>query len=231
LSDLGRCVHGPLPACTALSVPRQRRRAYRTPAVVAHASGGVQQPLRAIRPNTDDDALLAAGKPGGQPHGWTTRVPLRPGAGAGWFNGPCELAAGSINRVNLDALRDHARASILDANDDITSAAGIAEGSISAGSSTRTLLSAGAVVILAGGSAAAGARFSEVRTEWEMDRALLEAKRASIEADPTGEFEELVGTREPKGLDPRLARQVAEALTELDPAAAHADAELRLEAL
>jgi hypothetical protein len=32
-------------------------------------------------------------------------------------------------------------------------------------------------------------------------------------------------------LNPRLARQVAEALTDLDPAAAHADAELRLEAL
>jgi VIT1/CCC1 family predicted Fe2+/Mn2+ transporter len=138
---------------------------------------------------------------------------------------------GSINRVNLDALRDHARASILDVNDGITSAAGIAEGFISAGASTRTLLLAGAVVILAGGSAAAGARFSEVRTEWEMDRALLEAERASIETDPAGEFEELVGIYEAKGLDPRLARQVAEALTELDPVAAHADAELRLEAL
>ena len=33
------------------------------------------------------------------------------------------------------------------------------------------------------------------------------------------------------GLDPRLARQVAEALTELDPVAAHVDAELRLEKL
>jgi VIT1/CCC1 family predicted Fe2+/Mn2+ transporter len=67
------------------------------------------------------------------------------------------------------------------------------------------------VVILAGGSPAAGARFSEVRTEWEMDRALLEAERASIEADPVGEFEELVGIYEAKGLNP--------------------DAELRLEAL
>jgi VIT1/CCC1 family predicted Fe2+/Mn2+ transporter len=64
-----------------------------------------------------------------------------------------------------------------------------------------------------------------------MDRALLEAERASIEADPAGEFEELVGIYEAKGLNPGLARQVAEALTELDPVAAHADAELRLEAL
>ena len=138
---------------------------------------------------------------------------------------------GSIGRVNLEVLRDHARASVLDVNDGITSAAGIAEGFISAGASTRTLLLAGTAVILAGGSAAAGARFSEVRTEWEMDRARLEAERASIEADPAGEFEELVGIYEAKGLNPRLARQVAEALTERDPVAAHADAELRLEAL
>jgi hypothetical protein len=61
-----------------------------------------------------------------------------------------------------------------------------------------------------------------------MDRTVLEAERASIEADPAGEFEELVGIYKAKGLNPRLARQVAEALTELDPVAAHADAELRL---
>ena len=91
---------------------------------------------------------------------------------------------GSTNRVNLEVLRDHARESILDVNDGITSAAGIAEGFISAGASTGTLLFAGAAVISAGRSAAAGARVSEVRTEWEMDRALLEAERASIAADP-----------------------------------------------
>jgi VIT1/CCC1 family predicted Fe2+/Mn2+ transporter len=138
---------------------------------------------------------------------------------------------GAISRDSLKALRDRARKSILDINDGITSAAGVAEGFVSAGASTRTLLFAGTAVILAGGSAAAGARYSEERTEWEMNRALLEAERASIEADPAGEFEELVGIYEAKGLNPGLARQVAEALTERDPVAAHADAELRLEAL
>jgi vacuolar iron transporter family protein len=138
---------------------------------------------------------------------------------------------GSIGMGTVEALRHGARASILDINDGITSAAGVAEGFVSVGASTSTLLFAGTAVILAGGSAAAGARYSEVRTEWEMNRALLEAERASIEADPVGEFEELVGIYEAKGLNPRLARQVAEALTERDPVAAHADAELRLETL
>ena len=138
---------------------------------------------------------------------------------------------GRITRESLEALRDRARKSILDINDGITSAAGIAEGFVSAGATTRTLLFAGTAVILAGGSAAAGARYSEERTEWEMNRALLEAERASIEADPAGEFEELTGIYQAKGLSRDLARQVAEELTERDPVAAHADAELRLEEL
>jgi VIT1/CCC1 family predicted Fe2+/Mn2+ transporter len=132
---------------------------------------------------------------------------------------------------NPKTRRERVTASILDANDGITSAAGIAEGFLSAGASTKTLLFAGTALILAGGSAAAGARYSEVRTEWELDHAEIEAERASIEADPEAEFTELVGIYEAKGLNPRLAREVAEALTERDPVAAHIDAELRLESL
>jgi vacuolar iron transporter family protein len=124
---------------------------------------------------------------------------------------------------------EHARESILDANDGIVTAAGVAEGFAKAGASTGTLLLAGAVVIVAGGLAAAGARYSEERTEWEMDRGLLEAERASIEADPRAELDELVRIYETKGLSPDLARQVAEALMQHDPVAAHADAELRLD--
>lgn len=123
---------------------------------------------------------------------------------------------------------EHARGSILDVNDGIATAAGIAEGFGTAGASTGTLLLAGAAVMLTGGLAAAGARYSEERTEWELNRSLLEAERASIAADPQAEFEELVGIYETKGLSADLARQVAEALTEQDPVAAHADAELNL---
>ena len=136
---------------------------------------------------------------------------------------------GSIARGNPEIRRDRAAASILDVNDGIMSAAGVTEGFLSAGVPGRTLLLAGTAVILAGGSAVAGARYSEVRTEWELNRAQIEAERASIEADPAGEFEELVGIYEAKGLNSRLARQVAEAFTERDPVAAHTEAELRLD--
>jgi VIT1/CCC1 family predicted Fe2+/Mn2+ transporter len=63
-----------------------------------------------------------------------------------------------------------------------------------------------------------------------MNRTLIEQERASIAADPEGELAELVGIYQEKGLDEQLARQVAQALTERDPVAAHADAELRLDA-
>jgi VIT1/CCC1 family predicted Fe2+/Mn2+ transporter len=127
--------------------------------------------------------------------------------------------------------REHARESILDVNDGIASAAGIAEGFAKAGASTRTLILAGLAVIIAGGLAAAGARFGEERTEWEMKHNLLEAERASIEADPENEFEELTDIYKAKGLSAELAHQVASALTAKDPVAAHADVELRLDDL
>jgi vacuolar iron transporter family protein len=123
----------------------------------------------------------------------------------------------------------HARESILEVNDGIATAAGLAEGVATAGASSRTLLVAGVAVIVAGGFAAAGARYSEARTEWEMNSKLLEAERDSIAADPEAELEELAEIYEAKGLPTELAREVAEALMARDPVAAHADAELHLD--
>src|SRR5690349_14475348 len=71
----------------------------------------------------------------------------------------------------LRSWRAHAGESIMDVNDGIVSGAGIAEGFASAGVSTNTLLIAGFTTMLAGGCAAAGARYTEVRTEWVMNRA------------------------------------------------------------
>jgi VIT family protein len=99
--------------------------------------------------------------------------------------------------------RERARESIVDLNDGIVPAAGTAEGF---------------------------AVYAEERTEWEMHHRMVEAERASIEADPSGEFEELAAAYEAKGLETGLAAQVAAALTARDPVAAHADAELDLRA-
>jgi VIT1/CCC1 family predicted Fe2+/Mn2+ transporter len=123
------------------------------------------------------------------------------------------------------------RESIIEVNDGIVAAAGVAEGFASVGASAHTVLLAGTSVTLAGGLAAAGVRYTEARTEWEMNRAQIDAERASILADPEGELAELAGIYEAKGLDAQLARQVARALTDRDPVAAHTDAELRLDAL
>jgi VIT1/CCC1 family predicted Fe2+/Mn2+ transporter len=128
-----------------------------------------------------------------------------------------------------EAWRERARASVLDVNDGIVTAAGIAEGLASAGASHTVVFFAGAATLLGGSVAAAAARYSEEQTEIEMNRSLLEAERASIEADPDAELEELVGLYQAKGLPADLARQVAEALTAHDAVAAHADAELRIE--
>jgi vacuolar iron transporter family protein len=131
----------------------------------------------------------------------------------------------------LAGWREYARDSILEINDGIAAAAGVAEGFATAGATVHTLLLAGLTLIVVGALAAAGARYSEVRTEWEMSRTLIEDERANLLADPEGEMEELVGIYQAKGLEPQLARQVAEALTSRDAVAAHVDAELRLDRL
>jgi VIT1/CCC1 family predicted Fe2+/Mn2+ transporter len=136
-----------------------------------------------------------------------------------------------LDSAQLAAWREHARESILEINDGIAAAAGVAEGFATAGATVHTVLLAGVTVIVAGALAAAGARYAEVHTQWEMNRSLIEEERANLRADPEGEMEELVGIYQAKGLEPQLARQVAEALSSRDPVAAHVDAELRLDRL
>src|SRR5215472_2167699 len=109
--------------------------------------------------------------------------------------------------AQLGALRANTPESILEINDGIVSAAGVAEGFATAGATVHTLLLAGLTIIVAGALVAAGARYSEVRTEWEMNRSLIEEERAGLRADPDGEMEELVGIYRAKGLEPQLARQ------------------------
>ena len=69
-----------------------------------------------------------------------------------------------IHSDDLEGWRQRARESILDLNDGIVSAAGIAEGFASAGAGTGTLLVAGVATILAGGFTAAAGRYTEIRT-------------------------------------------------------------------
>ena len=89
-----------------------------------------------------------------------------------------------IEGADFEDWRDHARESILDVNDGIVSAAGIAEGFASAGAPTRTLVFAGAAVVLAGGIAAACARYSEKRTAYERNRSRLEAEKPASRQIP-----------------------------------------------
>ena len=59
--------------------------------------------------------------------------------------------------------RERARESIVDLNDGIVSAAGIAEGFAAAGASTRALVFAGATFVVTGGFAAAASCYAEER--------------------------------------------------------------------
>lgn len=75
----------------------------------------------------------------------------------------------------------------------------------------------------------AAGEYVSVSTQRDTEKALLATERRELAEMPDAELDELAGIYEAKGLTPDLARQVAVQLTERDPLAAHADAELHID--
>ena len=117
------------------------------------------------------------------------------------------------------------RSWILVANDGIIATAGILEGFAGAGASDRALLLAARVATIAGMLAAGGAQWAEVESEREAQRRVVADETASLAASPEAELGELVAFYESKGLDPDLARAVAEQLTAHDAITAQIESE------
>ncbi len=121
------------------------------------------------------------------------------------------------------------RAGVLGANDGIVSVAGLVVGVAGANASRVTILTAGIAGLVAGALSMAGGEYVSVSTQRDSERALLDLERWELENLPEHEFEELVKIYRSKGLSARLARQVAQELTDHDAFAAHAEAELGID--
>ena len=81
----------------------------------------------------------------------------------------------------------------------------------------------------AGAVAMALGEYVSVSSQRDSERALLEKERRELDEEPELELAELAAIYEAKGLTPATARIVASELTEHDPFAAHADAELGID--
>lgn len=121
------------------------------------------------------------------------------------------------------------RAGVLGANDGIVSTAAIVLGVAGATDNRGTIILSGLVGLMAGALSMAAGEYVSVSTQRDTEKAVLEKERRELAETPAAELEELTGLYEAKGIEPALARQVAEQLTAKDALRAHAEAELGLD--
>jgi len=120
------------------------------------------------------------------------------------------------------------RAAVLGANDGILSTASLIVGVASASSGPREMLIAGTAGLVAGSLSMAAGEYVSVSSQADLEHADLTRERHELHNDPEGELRELTGIYVKRGLDPALAGQVAQQLTDHDALGAHARDELGL---
>ncbi|AJC47182.1 VIT1/CCC1 transporter family protein [Xanthomonas sacchari] len=118
------------------------------------------------------------------------------------------------------------RAAVLGANDGILSVAGLVVGVASSGASAATVLTTGIAGLVAGAMSMAAGEYVSVQSQADTERADLALERRELHEDPQSELDELAAIYRQRGLEPALARQVAEQLTAHDALGAHARDEL-----
>jgi VIT1/CCC1 family predicted Fe2+/Mn2+ transporter len=118
------------------------------------------------------------------------------------------------------------RAAVLGANDGIVSTASLVVGVAAASSAAREILLAGVAGLVAGAFSMAAGEYVSVSSQADTERADLALERQELATQPEFELAELAGIYERRGLDPTLARTVAQQLTAHDALAAHARDEL-----
>ena len=122
------------------------------------------------------------------------------------------------------------RAAVLGANDGIISTASLVVGVAAASNSPTEVLVAGVAGLVAGATAMAAGEYVSVSSQADTEAADLARERRELAEQPAAELDELTQIYIVRGVEPALARQVAEQLTAKDAFAAHARDELGLSA-
>ena len=118
------------------------------------------------------------------------------------------------------------RAAVLGANDGIVSTAALVIGVAAAESDRGPVLLAGIAGLVAGAMSMAAGEYVSVSSQSDTELADVARERRELAESPEAELRELEGIYVGRGLDPELARRVAEQLTSRDALAAHAREEL-----
>ena len=118
------------------------------------------------------------------------------------------------------------RAAVLGANDGLLSVGGLLIGVAAANASNTAVLTAGLAGLAAGGLSMGVGEYISVSSQRDAEEADLRVEGEAIEAHPVAELHELAKIYEDRGVEPGLARLVAEQLMAHDAVGAHARDEL-----
>jgi len=118
------------------------------------------------------------------------------------------------------------RAAVLGANDGIVSTASLVVGVAAAQATSHEVLVAGVAGLVAGAMSMAAGEYVSVSSQADTEQADIQRERRELADDEGAELAELTAIYVHRGLDPSLARQVAEQLTAHDALAAHVRDEL-----
>jgi len=118
------------------------------------------------------------------------------------------------------------RAAVLGANDGLLSVAGLVVGVMAANGTRNAVLTAGLAGLAAGALSMAVGEYISVSSQRDAEEADLRVEGEAIEAHPMAEMHELARIYEDRGVEPGLARLVAEQLMAHDAVGAHARDEL-----
>jgi VIT1/CCC1 family predicted Fe2+/Mn2+ transporter len=118
------------------------------------------------------------------------------------------------------------RAAVLGANDGIVSTASLVLGVAAAHASRGDVLLAGVAGLVAGAMSMAAGEYVSVHSQSDSEKADIERERVELQADDEGERRELTSIYVARGLEPALAKQVADQLMAHDALGAHTRDEL-----
>src|SRR5258706_7101991 len=126
----------------------------------------------------------------------------------------CSVRA-SIARpeVHLSHRSNWLRAAVLGANDGILSTSSLVLGVAASGASAAAIVTAGIAGLVAGALSMAAGEYVSVSSQRDAEEADIDLEKWELDDNPAGELRELALIYEKRGLEPELARRVAEQLS------------------
>ncbi|MFD1436863.1 VIT1/CCC1 transporter family protein [Acinetobacter terrae] len=118
------------------------------------------------------------------------------------------------------------RAAVLGANDGIISVTSLVVGIAASGASTHTLLVTCVAGLISGAASMAAGEYISVKSQQDIEKNDLEMEERELQRHPEHELNELKNIYIQRGLQPALAQEVAQQLTEHNALDAHARDEI-----